>query len=546
MPNANKKNKMGEETDSDFDAVRQYILACPHVSSEHPAILAAIKGIEQEMKRRERDAKLRQKFMQDAVTIEKPAENAMATTSANTNTNERQGTSFSSSTNIMQTTLNNNNNNNTDQADETMTDDWHDVNSDTEIASGSGSPKDSDPANSESQLSDEATSFLGKGLSRQAISAIAQHQVQVKSPLEAVALALHAAMRSETLGFGCTGVPDGDDSAGAAGGFAAPIRELPKTQFLPRDWDRHTEKVTLRYRKNGTGSLILKVVGQLQATAQEKDTVVEVTLYPTSTGEPPSESLVFPISDHINLDSWARALRDNGTVPPALHYKGLSMLLSNFCQTFDLGTVSEDQDTAAAEQARMYVDTTIGNPSSMQRQQQQQQQRFQQQFEQQANNPANFQSGPPMRPAVAVNRQPWDDDGRSPTIDSAFPGLRVRGPPGNFAGDLAPGGIQGPNFGQFDPGMGGMLMGPNHPAFNGGAGGISGVGPNSGMGMRPRFDPFGPPGGPQDPNNPNNGFPPGDIPNGTRPSGNRRPGGSGNPNPDHMRPPNNLNNNMFG
>jgi hypothetical protein len=539
MSNGNKKNKMGEETDSDFDAVRQYILDCPHVSSEHPAIAAALKGIDQEMKRRERDAKLRQKFMQDAVTIEKPVAEL-----EHANTNERQGTSFSSSTNInMQTSLKNNTN--TEQADEAMTDDWHDVNSDTDTASGSGSLKAGDPAqnNGESQLSDEATSFLGKGLSRQVIASIAQHQVQVKSPLAAVALALHAAMRSETLGFGCTGVPDADDS-GSAGGFAAPIRELPKTQFLPRDWDRHTEIVTLRYRKNGTGSLILKVVGQQQATAQEKDTIVEVTLYPTSTGEPPSESLVFPIADHINLDSWARALKDNGTVPPALHYKGLSMLLSNFAKTFDLGTVSEDQDAAAAEQARMYVDSTIGNPSSMQRQQQQQQQRFQQQFEQQANNPANFQSGPPMRPAVA-NRQPWDDNGRSPTIDSAFPGLRVNGPPGNFAGDLAPGGIQGPNFGQFDPGMGGMLMGPNHPAFNGGAGGISGVGPNSGMGMRPRFDPFGPPGGPQDPNN--NGFPDGDIPNGARgPNGNRRPGGSGNPNPDHMRPPNNLNNNMFG
>jgi hypothetical protein len=543
MPNANKKNKMGEETDSDFDKVRQYILECPHVSSEHPAIAAAVKGIEQEMKRRERDAKLRQKFMQDAVTIEKPVVGYLDNATANTNTNERQGTSTNMQTNINN---NNNNNNNTDQVDEAMTDDWHDVDVTTDTASSTGSPKD--PAHfgggsgSESQQMDEATSFLGKGLSRQAIASIAQHQVQVKSPLAAIALALHAAMRSETLGFGCTGVPDGDDS-GAAGGFAASIRELPKTQFLPSGWDRHIEKVTLRYRKNGTGSLILKVVSQQQATALEKDMVVEVTLYPTSTGEPPSESLVFPISDHINLDSWARALRDHGTVPPALHYKGLSMLLSNFAKTFDLGNVSEDKDTATAEQARMYVDTTIGNPSSMQRQQQQQLQ-FQQQFQQQANNPANFQSGPPMRPVVA-NRQPWDDDGRSPTIDSAFPGLRVNGPSGNFAGDLTPGGIQGPGFGRVDPGMGGMLMGPNHPAFNAG-GGISGVGPNSGMGMRPRFDPFGPPGGPQDPNNPNNGFPDGDIPNGTRPSGNRRPGGSGNPNPDHMRPPNNLGNNMFG
>jgi hypothetical protein len=231
-------------------------------------------------------------------------------------------------------------------------------------------------------------------------------------------------------------------------------------------------------------------------------------------------------------------------VPPALHYKGLSMLLSNFAKTFDLGNVVEDNkdgSTASTveQQASPYVDTTIQNLASQQQHQQLMHHMYQ------PKNPTNYPSGPPMRPGVAVNRQPWDNDGRSPTIDGAFPGLRVQGPPGNFAGDLAPGGIVGPGFGSMDPGMGGMLMGPNHPAFNSG-GGISGVGPNSGFGMRPRFDPHGPPGGPQDPNNPNN-FPDGDIPDGMRrPNGTRRPGGSGNPNNDHMRPPNNLNNNMFG
>jgi hypothetical protein len=515
MSSANKKAKTVEATDADFEQVRQYILACPHVSNEHPAIAAAVKGIEQEMKRRERDAKLRQKFMQDAVTIEKPADASTLTSTStsvefasrtfDTNTNEPPLTSGHSNSNSIT-------NSNTDpaDADETMTDDWHDVTSDS-------SPKQE--GNGEQ---DEATGFLGKCLSRQAIAAIADHQVRVKSPLAAVALALHAAMRSETLGFSCTGVPDDTDGAGGStGGFAPPIRELPKKQFLPRDWDKHAEKVTLRYRKNGTGSLILKVVGQQQATAQEKDIVVEVTLYTTSTGEPPSDSLVFSISDHINLDSWARALRDHATVPPALHYKGLSMLLSNFAKTFDLGNVVEGKDTATIEQVLPYVDTTIQSVPSLR--------------VHHLTNPGSFQPAPPppMRPVV-VN-QPWDN-GWTPTIENSFPGLRTHGPPGDFAGDLAPGGILAPGFGQVSPGMGGNLMGPNHPAFTGGPG-MSGVGPNSGLGMRPRFDPFGPPGGPTDPNglpeNPNN------------PNRNRRPGGTGDPNPDHMRPPNNLGNNMF-
>ena len=91
-----------------------------------------------------------------------------------------------------------------------------------------------------------------------------------------------------------------------------------------------------------------------------------------------------------------------------------------------------------------------------------------------------------------------------PTIESAF-GLRVPNR-GDFAGDLMPGGLQ------IDPSQGGNLMGPGHPMF--------GVGPN---GMTPRFDPFGPP-------QPDIGS--------TR--GGRGGPSQGRPNPDHMRPPNNL------
>lgn len=108
--------------------------------------------------------------------------------------------------------------------------------------------------------------------------------------------------------------------------------------------------------------------------------------------------------------------------------------------------------------------------------------------------------------------------------------------PGDFDRDLMPPG------GRDDPA--GNLMGPNHPMFGGGGAQPPAAG---GYGMRPRFDPYGPPGGPQDPrNDPSNNRNVVDprnpqIPRQPRPP----PGGSGDPNPDHERPPNDLNNNMF-
>jgi hypothetical protein len=125
-----------------------------------------------------------------------------------------------------------------------------------------------------------------------------------------------------------------------------------------------------------------------------------------------------------------------------------------------------------------------------------------------------------------------------PTIESEFgQSITHRGPPGgDFGGDLAPGGVSAfPGSDGLHPGFegGGNLMGPNHPAFSGDGAYTPFQGSDSGpdiggLGMRPRFDPYGPPGGPTDPSrNPN--FP-------GRGRGPPR-GGTGEPNPDHQRPP---------
>ena len=95
-------------------------------------------------------------------------------------------------------------------------------------------------------------------------------------------------------------------------------------------------------------------------------------------------------------------------------------------------------------------------------------------------------------------------------------------PGGDFADDLLPSGLRDPRFGM---GMGGNLMGPNHPAFHGTVpGNLPMGGPGS---MQPRFDPIVPPclNGNEDPR--------------------RRRGANGEPNPDHLPPPNSLGNNMF-
>jgi hypothetical protein len=208
-----------------------------------------------------------------------------------------------------------------------------------------------------------------------------------------------------------------------------------------------------------------------------------------------------------------------------LHYKGLPVLLSRFVQTFDLGgLVRGASDASADARAELpYVDTTVRTL------------------------PVHAASS--TVPATTGRPQPHlhYDESQSPTIDTAFPGATNRNARGDFSDDLMIGG--GGNIPPLrgigppaSPWMGGNLMGPNHPMFAGSPG-ISGVGPNSGFGMRPRFDPVGgPPGGPTDVD-------------GTDPT--RRIGGNGadptnrprrnlgDPNPDHLSPPNSLHSNMF-
>ena len=458
-PNKRSKSSPGAE----LDAVREYLLECPDVPKNSRALQVALEALDQEQKRMERDAKLQRKFA---------SANDMSTTSetqqsAVTNTKKANTTATTANTRQQQS-LNN-------QDDDAELMEWQDV------------------APSHDQIVEVPSegSVLGKVLTQSAIAAMASSKTTVASPLGAIALALHSALCGDTLGFKCTGIP----SESASKGFAAPIREIPKTQLVPQDWDQHSVAaenpyVKLRYRKDSVGSTVLNV-------SLKDDNVVHVALTPSGSKEP--HELQFALKDHVNLDSLSRALASQGRVVPTLHYKALPVLLTNMCNMFDLGPVQDamEEGADATSTTLPYVDTTIVPP------------------------PADL-----TRPTFTSVGY---DQHETPTLRVFQPEMRR---PGDFDRDLLPGGIDSPA---------GNLMGPNHPAF----GGVPAIG--GGYGMRPRFDPYGPPGGPQDPRylDPNrNDVDPND-PRNPQQRPRPPPGGTGDPNPDHERPPNNLSNNMF-
>ena len=85
-------------------------------------------------------------------------------------------------------------------------------------------------------------------LSTSTISRISSSNASVRTPLGALGLALHVAL----LALRCTGVPDADVASrlfgrevttavgGGAGGFAPPVRELPRGQLVPPNWESNS------------------------------------------------------------------------------------------------------------------------------------------------------------------------------------------------------------------------------------------------------------------------------------------------------------------
>mmetsp|Transcript_4120 Transcript_4120/g.4674 ORF Transcript_4120/g.4674 Transcript_4120/m.4674 type:complete len:535 (+) Transcript_4120:33-1637(+) len=531
---AERTTKIDEN--AEFEIVKDYIIRCPHVSSaQSPAIMAALEGIEREQKRRVRDAKLQFKFG--------GKRSATAVTSDSETNDEADGEfKFRDMSDRNELVV-------VDKDDVVVTNDRIDTEEEDKEWQNI-SPKDEDDSSSESNIDhsfvmegrSDGSSFLGSSLAKACVDAIAEQNyknpVLVSSPIAAIAVALHAALRS--LGFACTGIPEEESSK--KGGFAAPIRELNKNQFLPLRWDDSSSSVgknivSLRYRKMDMGAVVLTV-----ESIDDEGYNVKVTLVlANSKDSTPSHELIFPLSDHINLDSWnAAMLKKVGTkIAPSLHHKNLSGLMRKFCRIFDLGAVNNTIDgesfvTAAVGIAFIKKDS-ITKPTSATL------------YPQAVTRVEHY---PNRRSEGTSAPQPmsWEEGYVPSTFDQAFP---QRNPiHGDFASDILPAtGLQDPrsHSGRYSGvGIGGNLMGPNHPMFSPGVGGHGQIMGGRGVGyggpgtLQPRFDPVYPPGVDGDLRH--------DPPAGRRPH--KKPSRTGEPNPDHLLPPNSLsgnsnNNHMF-
>ena len=540
--NNHKKPKMSSVTADDddekgFDALKQYLLAQTVVPSTHPALAAALQGLDQAQRRRARDAKLQAKFSSSTSTTSKATDvDQDVVVVASRRPPESKSPSSGDNNHL----------------DEDM--EWQTVVPQTSTTTEATKELSVNNTEAESMSS----SYLGSVLAQQSVEALAQHQIHVQSPLGAMAAVLHAALVSKEVGFSCTGIPE--SSSNNKNGFAAPIRELPKSQFLPLNWEgnnssgSNSSSIQLRYRKPASGAVVLTVQQQQQPTEQQQSPMEIVTVQLQKTPSPSSsngqeeepEALSFALEEHMNLDSFAAAkkqrerssTRNNNNssirIPPALHYKGLASLLTKFCQTFDLGAMPDDDDTHQGilpymDHTAIAVRSMYENSSST------------------APRKSDFVVPEPVRVPAGTsssnNNDDEDDDIRKPrfqvptTVDQAFPPQQPRaGAPGpsrgDFADDLVTGGMMMRDPLRIGGGrMGGNLLGPNHPMF-GQMGGAYPQPPFEGGGpgaMHPRFDPPLPP-GVVDPNATRAG-------RGNNSRGRRHPY---DPNPDHLPPPNSF------
>lgn len=571
--------------DDDFAILKDYIRKSP-LGESNPAVKAALEGIEKVEKRRIRDAKLRSKFGCSSATRTESSnnsDNADGDEIVVVEKDDAGGAAASGGSVILESSNSNDDDMEWQDVPQQQRDEDDMVPGDSFVMEQVGDDDDDNET--------EGCCYLGRTLAKACIDTIVEQQqkrpVVVSTPLAAIAVALHASLRSEELAFACTGIPE-DAQKGKKGksiGFAPPIRELPKSEFLPREWDKtesnHNNNNNqqpclrspdpLRYRKIDTGAVVLTVKRRISdeesGSSSTNDsgpgdcsTECIVTFVPANSKEDSTmhPSLRFPLSEHINLDSWnAAALKAGGNnkIAPSLHYKNLSGLLSKFCQTFDLGAVKNNDGTVMGGDGKS---TPTGSKSGT---------TFNSKME-----VSGVFAGNSTLNAIR-NMESLDRKGYSApsTLDQAFPpaasavaaARRTSDPPasrlvgfppsnphprGDFADDLLPSGLQDPRFGRVGGGSrmvgSGNLMGPNHPMFS--LEGNSGFpGGNFGRGgpgtMQPRFDPLMPPGIADDCDLPPM---PGALGGrGNRLGGDRR--ARGEPNPDHLPPPNSLGNNMF-
>jgi hypothetical protein len=503
----------------DINTLKKYIESCPAsiLSKDSKAIQICIHALDAEMKRLIRDEKLKKKFSSDTANV--------ADDNGTSNGNPLSDTSMEEHDMVqveitdVSTIPTSGVNNNTAKTEETaMGDtDWETV---------------EEQERSESGTMATSSSSLGEKLCQVALSDMSNAGTTVRSPLAAVALVLHSAIRSTLLGFKCTGIPDMDSSSKKNNNaFAAPVRELPKGVFVPQGWDKYDSTrgiIALRYRKDGMPSMILNVSLDDSTKSMETSTssvdIVSVKFGPIDTDEP--VEIQFPLEQHVNVHGLNTALHNTNGVKPSLFYKSLVVLLTEFCLRADLGSVKEDGSSGQTlDEIAMKYTMGIPIPAKVPTFQVHESKQKEQEWKQ-------------LQSLKTYPRH-------GPTIEDDLLGNRIHTGTGDFSDDLLPTGFPAPGFA--DPrlgpreGMTGNLMGPHHPAFHRQFGPDNGDDDTTndddmilpgGLGMRPRFDPV---------------YPPGvrGRGRGRGRSGRGSNGRFGDPDPDHQRPPNSFGDNMF-
>lgn len=372
----------------------------------------------------------------------------------------------------------------------------------------------------ENENSQKSRSIVGKLLAEESVQCMSRFGIRISSgkPLSAIALALHCALVSSSVGFKCTGIPP--NSKGKSSGFAAPIRELPQTQLVPNKWDANAmTHVSFRYRKDGVGTVHMEVrLDDNIGTREDSQGVICNVQMSTSNGEPlKSDPLSFALDDYVNLVALrAAASSGKDAVEPALLFKQLSACMASFVEYFDLGSVLSTGDhdikeVSLTDDIPMMLSSAKTSSLKLS-------------IETQSSTKRD------CSPQVLVHGGVTPFRGSRESVnDMLSPKTQD-----DFASDLLPGGTKYPGI----P-ISGNLMGPSHPMFlrRGGDDPNTNMPDFGGLGMRPRYDPVMPPG--MEVSFDKNG-------NLTRRSDKKMPLHRGEPNNDHMRPPNSFTgSNMF-
>lgn len=438
---------------------------------------------------------------------------------------------------------------------------------------------------------DVVDQHLGTQLAQISISSLSEGNVRVSNPLSLIAVAIHSILRSDMLAFQCTGIPP--NTTATVSGFAAPIRELPKSIYMPKDWDSNSisynptthalGNIVLRYRKKdvdkpmvlhvsllpvviesdeeryGTSTTSFDqwhditniILAQYLATSKSNTIrkfmwermpcdqlgklMVQVNFGPSTTStDDIGTNVTFPLGRHVNVLSLTAAIaslqQQQSQTSTAVAAVPPALHYKSL-STLLLTFVRTFDVGNVYDSAAAPMD---GELSAANIKISGSKNNLKMQAKMVISDEQHRQQQQQQEQEYYYHKTEGTKSTQMIGSESLRePNRQDRG--GDFSGDL----LFTPSDPLLNPNLPlprptGNLMGPNHPLFNLEEQQQYDDDVIGGQRMRPRFDPYGPPGGPTDPSFVDPTFPGRGRANRGRGRGR---GGPGDPNPDHLRPP---------